>query len=150
MTGFTLKSSKPETLAPFSLQVFDTLARYTAFPWPVMLAQCKRANLDPAALTPQDLAKVLDLSPRGLADSRHRRRAWRCSGTCNGWSSSGSARGGHVGRSDFVGLFTFGGSAYEGLGGGIKLTIDSTGFKICGDRSKGSSKDRTWTSRAST
>ncbi len=38
-----------------------------------------------------------------------------------------------IGRTDPAGLFTVGGSAYGGVGGGIKLTIDSTGFKVCGE-----------------
>jgi hypothetical protein len=47
-------------LTPFAEKVFDVLGRYTAFPWPIMLAQCKRANVDPAMLRASDLPKVLD------------------------------------------------------------------------------------------
>ncbi len=32
------------SLGPLSRAVFDVLARYTAFPWPVLSAQCKRAG----------------------------------------------------------------------------------------------------------
>ncbi|HVK83620.1 MAG TPA: RHS repeat-associated core domain-containing protein [Kofleriaceae bacterium] len=38
-----------------------------------------------------------------------------------------------IGRTDPAGLFTIGGSAYLGPGGGLKLTVDSTGFVICGE-----------------
>jgi RHS repeat-associated protein len=38
-----------------------------------------------------------------------------------------------VNHTDPTGLFGVGVSAYDVLGGGIRLTIDSTGFKICGE-----------------
>ncbi len=47
------------TLSPFSGRVFDTLSKATAFPWPIMMSQCKRCRVDPAALTPASLKEVL-------------------------------------------------------------------------------------------
>ncbi|MDH5300736.1 MAG: hypothetical protein OEW58_05170 [Gammaproteobacteria bacterium] len=38
-----------------------------------------------------------------------------------------------VNHTDPSGLFSVGGSLYDGVGGGLRLTIDSTGFKICGE-----------------
>ncbi len=54
-------------LTPLSARVFQVLAQKTAFPWPVMLAQCKRCNVDPAALTPNDLRLVLPYLADGVA-----------------------------------------------------------------------------------
>lgn len=54
-------------LMPLSAKVFDVLARETAFPWAVMLAQCKRCGCDPTALTPSDLKTVLPLLSQGVA-----------------------------------------------------------------------------------
>lgn len=39
--------------------VFECLARHTAFPWPVMLAQSKRVGEDPANLTSAGLTKAM-------------------------------------------------------------------------------------------
>lgn len=47
--------------------VFVILARYTAFPWPVMLAQCKRVSADPANLTKKGLADALQHLATGVA-----------------------------------------------------------------------------------
>ena len=60
MSNFGIKSTKPENLSPFALLVFDTLSKYTTLPWPVMLAQCRRGNVDPVNLTPAELATVVD------------------------------------------------------------------------------------------
>jgi hypothetical protein len=48
-------------LVPFSRRVFETLARHTSFPWPIMQAQSKRVGADPAQLSPTDLAKLAPL-----------------------------------------------------------------------------------------
>lgn len=53
-------------LNPLSGQVFETLARFTAFPWPVMLAQCKRVRVDPARLTPETLEAALPYIIQGV------------------------------------------------------------------------------------
>lgn len=45
--------------------VFVILARYTAFPWPVMLAQ--RVSADPANLTKKGLADALQHRATGVA-----------------------------------------------------------------------------------
>ena len=55
------------TLGPLSLQVFDVLAKYTAFPWPVMVAQCKRCGVDAANLTPASLRQVIPYLSSGVA-----------------------------------------------------------------------------------
>lgn len=59
MTGFGLSSWKPDDLTPFARTVFETLAKYTAFPWPIMMAQCKRADLDPKKLDARNLESVI-------------------------------------------------------------------------------------------
>ena len=58
--GFGLSSWKPEDLSPFARSVFEALAKYTAFPWPIMMAQCRRVDLDPKTLDAKGLASVLD------------------------------------------------------------------------------------------
>lgn len=50
-----------------SSAVFDILAQYTAFPWPVMLAQCKRVAVDPANLTKKGLLDALPYIVAGVA-----------------------------------------------------------------------------------
>ncbi len=47
------------TFNALSEQVFAVLARYTVFPWPVMVAQCKRVGADPANLTAPDVKRAL-------------------------------------------------------------------------------------------
>lgn len=37
-------------LGPLSRSVFEILSRYTAFPWPVLSAQCKRVDCNPETL----------------------------------------------------------------------------------------------------
>lgn len=54
-------------LNPLSQRVVDLLERNTVFPWPVLMAQCKRFNVDPAALTPATLAPVVDAIADGVA-----------------------------------------------------------------------------------
>jgi len=54
------------TLNPLSEAVFDVLSRFTVFPWPVMVAQCKRVAVDPAALTKDGLAKSLPFLVTGV------------------------------------------------------------------------------------
>ncbi len=58
--GFGLSSWKPEDLSPFARTVFETLAKYTAFPWPIMMAQCRRVDLDAKTLDSKGLAQVID------------------------------------------------------------------------------------------
>jgi RHS repeat-associated protein len=42
-----------------------------------------------------------------------------------------------IGRNDSIGLFSVGGSAYLGIGGGFKIVIDRKGFKVCGELGSG-------------
>jgi hypothetical protein len=67
MSVFGLKSSRPENLTPFASQVYDTLAKYTAFPWPIMMAQCRRAGLNPVTLTPGELEAVVEFMAEAVA-----------------------------------------------------------------------------------
>ena len=46
--------------------VFEILARYTAFPWPVMLAQCRRVAVDPAQLTVDALLMAMPFMVQGV------------------------------------------------------------------------------------
>jgi len=55
------------TLGPLSSRVFEVLARYTAFPWPVLMAQAKRAGHDPTQLTPVSLRQIIPLLSSGVA-----------------------------------------------------------------------------------
>jgi hypothetical protein len=54
-------SRRPDgvTFNVLSGRVFTVLNRYTVFPWPVMMAQCKRVGADPASLTTDDLKRAL-------------------------------------------------------------------------------------------
>lgn len=54
-------------MTPLSSKVFQVLAQYTAFPWAVMVAQCKRCALDPSALGTTDLKKVAPFLCSGVA-----------------------------------------------------------------------------------
>lgn len=47
--------------------VFEVLSDYTAFPWPVMLAQCKRVAADPANLTKKTLSDAMPHLVMGVA-----------------------------------------------------------------------------------
>lgn len=60
---------RPEgvVLNALSDQVFEILARHTAFPWPVMLAQCKRVAADPANLTVESLQMAAPFMVQGVA-----------------------------------------------------------------------------------
>lgn len=46
-------------LGPLSRAVFDVLARYTAFPWPVLSAQCRRAGCLAEAMSVADLRNLI-------------------------------------------------------------------------------------------
>jgi hypothetical protein len=41
-------------------EVFARMAAYTAFPWPVLMAQCRRCKLDPGSLDTAGLRQLLD------------------------------------------------------------------------------------------
>jgi hypothetical protein len=53
-------------LARLSQRVFDVLAEYTSFPWPVMQAQCRRVGVDPTNLSPEDLSAVTDYMAKAV------------------------------------------------------------------------------------
>jgi len=54
-----INSWKPDDLSPFATRVFETLAKYTAFPWPMMMAQCARVDVDPRKLDASGLERAL-------------------------------------------------------------------------------------------
>lgn len=62
MTRDFALASLPEgvELGTLSRRVFDVLAQHTSFPWPIMQAQCRREGVDPTAITPEGLARVVD------------------------------------------------------------------------------------------
>ena len=64
-----LKSSKIPagvSLSPLAHEVFKVLERYTAFPWPILAAQCKRAGTTPTALTENSLLTLIPLLAAGV------------------------------------------------------------------------------------
>jgi len=50
---------RPIGLNELSTRVFDVLAASTAFPWPILETQAKRAKRDPLNLTRDDLEELL-------------------------------------------------------------------------------------------
>ncbi len=66
MAGASVKATAPEGMGPFSRSVFEVLARYTAFPWPILSAQCKRSGVDAMNLDSAGLAKIIPLVARGV------------------------------------------------------------------------------------
>ncbi len=57
----------PQGLSGLSAQIYEALERYTAFPWPVLKAQCERVRLDPQKLTPRALeGPLLDYLVAGV------------------------------------------------------------------------------------
>jgi hypothetical protein len=54
-------------LGGLSQQVFEVLAEYTAFPWPVLLAQASRVGVDPKHLTRADLERIGPRLAEGVA-----------------------------------------------------------------------------------
>jgi hypothetical protein len=53
-------------LSPVAREVYLVLQQHTAFPWPVLLTQCKRLGFDVAQLTSSDLTVVLPLLAAGV------------------------------------------------------------------------------------
>lgn len=66
MPAFSFASNKPDGLSSFSREVFDVVAKHTAFPWPIMSAQCRRASVDPMNLDREGLAKAADFIAEGV------------------------------------------------------------------------------------
>ena len=64
-----LKTGKlPSGLAmsPVAQDIFRVLDRYTAFPWPILAAQCKRAGVTPEHLGPVSLPQLIPLLAAGV------------------------------------------------------------------------------------
>ena len=53
-------------LSPVARQVFAVLERHTAFPWPILAAQCKRASLAPELLLTSGLPTLIPLLAAGV------------------------------------------------------------------------------------
>jgi hypothetical protein len=66
VAGFGTSGGPPTGMSAFSKKVFDVLLKHTPFAWPIMTAQCRRANVDPAALDPESLAKVTRFVAEGV------------------------------------------------------------------------------------
>jgi hypothetical protein len=58
---------KPPRLSPLSSSVFAALSRYTAFPWPLMKARCRRHRIDASTLTPTTLGFMVQDLALGVA-----------------------------------------------------------------------------------
>jgi hypothetical protein len=54
-------------LGDLSREVFTVLARFTAFPWPVLKAQAARQGADPAQLSVDELRGLVELLARGVS-----------------------------------------------------------------------------------
>jgi hypothetical protein len=67
VAGFGVNASPPEGLSAFSKQVFDIVVKYTVFAWPILTAQCRRANVDPMHLEPGILKQVASFVGEGVA-----------------------------------------------------------------------------------
>ena len=62
-----VRRPKGVELGPLSLRVFETLCMYTAFPWPLLETQAKRAGCDPANLGHPGLERLIEPLARGVA-----------------------------------------------------------------------------------
>jgi hypothetical protein len=63
----TLKLPADVTLSPVAQTVLEVMSRYTVFPWPVLLAQCRRVGADPAALTAAEARPLVPFLAEGVA-----------------------------------------------------------------------------------
>lgn len=54
-----VSTNAPPYLGRTSFKVYQALAKFTAFPWPIMKSQCRRRGLDPAELSATQLGFVL-------------------------------------------------------------------------------------------
>ena len=61
-----IKPPRDVELGALSAKVFDILAQYTAFPWPVLKAQSRRMDAAPENLDAEQLAKLLEHLVRGV------------------------------------------------------------------------------------
>ena len=53
-------------MSPVAREVFKVLERYTAFPWPILAAQCKRVGTAPDQLEPVSLPALIPLLAAGV------------------------------------------------------------------------------------
>ncbi len=56
----------PGDLSSFSRQVVEVMAKYTSFAWPILAAQCRRANIEPGNLDKDSLLKLLPFIVQGV------------------------------------------------------------------------------------
>ena len=61
-----IKPPRDVELRALSAKVFDILARYTAFPWPVLKAQSRRIAATPEDLSISELRDLLEHLVRGV------------------------------------------------------------------------------------
>lgn len=61
-----IKPPRDVELGELSTKVFDILAKYTAFPWPVLKAQSRRKDAAPEDLDLAQLAELLEHLVRGV------------------------------------------------------------------------------------
>jgi hypothetical protein len=54
------------SMSPVARAAFDVLAGYTAFPWPVLSSQCKRAGYSAERLTKEQLRTLIPLLAAGV------------------------------------------------------------------------------------
>ncbi len=54
-------------LSPMAERVLAILSHHTAFPWPVLMAQCQRCNLDPAQIGAAEVKQLAPLLSAGVA-----------------------------------------------------------------------------------
>lgn len=66
MPTFGVNAGPPAGLSPLSRQVFEVVARYTAFTWPILTAQCRRAGLDPMQLDKDGLLRIIPFIAEGV------------------------------------------------------------------------------------
>jgi len=62
----TSTSRRPTDVSPTSAAILDVLTGLTMFPWPLLKTQAERHGLDPTALGPDDLTRLLDDVVKGL------------------------------------------------------------------------------------
>jgi hypothetical protein len=55
------------TLSPIARQTHAALKKFTAFPWAILSTQCKRAGIDPATMTADELSRLAPQIAAGVA-----------------------------------------------------------------------------------
>ncbi len=67
MDDFVVRPPRGVELNPLSQHVFGLLREFTAFPWPLLHTQAKRAGCDPANLGRPALKRIIEPLARGVA-----------------------------------------------------------------------------------